>query len=253
MESHGALDDDPSKHGADLDGIPVLGGFELIGELADAAVIACFANAHRPAGRLSIVRRLNLPDDRWAMVVHPMAPVPLGSFLGPGTLLLAGVVVTTSLRIGAHVVAMPHVLITHDDKIADGVTFAGGASLGGGVTVDECAYIGQGASVREMICIGACAVVGMGSWCFRMFPPGKSGQASQRRGYVDNQSVDLSLASKHFFSNSILTLQTDGLALLCYRSRCRLQNLDYPQAHNSIGNGRRTAANACYEMIRLRL
>jgi hypothetical protein len=64
---------------------------------------------------------------------------------------------------------------------------------------------------------------------------------------------NLSLPSKHFFSNSILTLQTDGLALLCYRSRCRLQNLDYPQAHNSIGNGRRTAANACYEMIRLRL
>ena len=53
----GALDDDPSKHGADLDGVPVLGGSELIGELTDAAVIACVANAHRPAGRLGIVRR----------------------------------------------------------------------------------------------------------------------------------------------------------------------------------------------------
>jgi hypothetical protein len=45
VENHGALDDDPSKHGADLDGGPVLGGFELIGELTDAAVIACLANA----------------------------------------------------------------------------------------------------------------------------------------------------------------------------------------------------------------
>ena len=75
----GALDDDPSKHGADLDGVPVLGGSELIGELTDAAVIACVANAHRPAGRLGIVRRLNLPDDRWATVVHPMASVPQGA------------------------------------------------------------------------------------------------------------------------------------------------------------------------------
>ena len=169
----GALDDDPSKHGADLDGVPVLGGSELIGELTDAAVIACVANAHRPAGRLGIVRRLNLPDDRWATVVHPTASVPQGSSLGPGTLLLAGVVITTPLRIGAHVVAMPNVLITHDDKIGDGVTFAGRASLGGGVTVEECAYIGQGASVREMICIGACAVVGMGSVVLQDVPAGE--------------------------------------------------------------------------------
>jgi bacillosamine biosynthesis N-acetyltransferase PglD-like protein len=62
----GALDDDPSRHGADLNGVPVLGGSELIGELKDAAVVACVANARRPEGRLTAVRRLDLPDDRWA-------------------------------------------------------------------------------------------------------------------------------------------------------------------------------------------
>ena len=145
----GALDDDPSRHGADLNGVPVLGGSELIGKLKDAAVVACVANARRPEGRLTAVRRLDLPDDRWATIVHPSAFVPRGSVLGPGTVLLAGAVVTTPLRIGAHVVAMPHVLITHDDEIADGVTFAVGASLGGFVSVGECAYLGQRCSVRE--------------------------------------------------------------------------------------------------------
>jgi hypothetical protein len=100
--------------------VPVLGGSELVGEFADAAVVACVANARCTAGRLSVVRRLNLPDERWAAVVHPAASVPEGSLLGQGTVLLAGAVVTTPLRIGAHVVAMPHVLITHDDEIADG-------------------------------------------------------------------------------------------------------------------------------------
>ena len=116
----GALDDDPSKHGADLDGVPVLGGSEVAGELTDAAVVVCMAHARRPTGRLCFARRLALPDDRWATIVHPAASVPEGSVLGPGTVLLAGVVITTPLRIGAHVVAMPHVLITHDDKISDG-------------------------------------------------------------------------------------------------------------------------------------
>jgi hypothetical protein len=156
----GALDDDPRKHGADIDGLPVLGGFGLVAELTHSAVIACVANAHRPAGRLGVVRRLNLTADRWATVVHPTASVPSGCVLGPGSLLLAGVVITTPLRIGPHVVAMPHVLVTHDDEIADGVTFAGHASLGGTVTVGECAYFEQG--LREGLSIGARAVVGCG-------------------------------------------------------------------------------------------
>jgi sugar O-acyltransferase (sialic acid O-acetyltransferase NeuD family) len=169
----GALDDDPSRHGADLNGVPVLGGSELIGELKDAAVVACVANARRPEGRLTAVRRLDLPDDRWATIVHPSAFVPRGSVLGPGTVLLAGAVVTTPLRIGAHVVAMPHVLITHDDEIADGVTFAGGASLGGFVSVGECAYLGQRCSVREKLSIGARAVVGMGAVVLQDVPAGE--------------------------------------------------------------------------------
>jgi acetyltransferase-like isoleucine patch superfamily enzyme len=87
--------------------------------------------------------------------------------------LLAGAIVTTALRIGAHVVAMPHVLITHDDEIADGVTFAGGAMLGGSVTVGECAYLGQGCLVREKLSIGAGAVVGMGSVVLQDVPAGE--------------------------------------------------------------------------------
>jgi sugar O-acyltransferase (sialic acid O-acetyltransferase NeuD family) len=169
----GALDDDPSRHGADLDGVAVLGGSDLIAEFTDAAVVACVANAGRPADRLGIVRRLDLPDDRWATVVHPAASVAEGSILGPGTVLLAGTVVTAPLRIGAHVVAMPHVLITHDDEIADGVTFAGGASLGGAVTIGEGAYLGQGSVVREMLSIGAGAVVGMGSVVLQNVPAGE--------------------------------------------------------------------------------
>ena len=169
----GALDDDPSRHGADLDGVPVLGSSDLVAELPDAAVVACVANARRPAARLGVVRRLGLPDERWATVVHPAASVPAGCVLGPGTVLLAGVVVTTPLRIGAHVVAMPHVLFTHDDEIADGVTLAGRACLGGAVRVGESAYLGQGSSVRETLSIGAGAVIGMGSVVLRDVPAGE--------------------------------------------------------------------------------
>jgi acetyltransferase-like isoleucine patch superfamily enzyme len=87
--------------------------------------------------------------------------------------MLAGVVITTPLKIGAHVVAMPHVLVTHDDEIADGVTVAGRALLGGTVTVGESAYFGQGSSVREGLSIGARAVIGMGAVVLTSVPAGE--------------------------------------------------------------------------------
>jgi sugar O-acyltransferase (sialic acid O-acetyltransferase NeuD family) len=177
----GVLDDDPNRHGADLDGIRVLGGSELVGEFTDAAVVVCVANARRPTARLGVVRRLKLPDHRWATLIHPAACVAQGSILGPGTVLLAGTVVTAPLRIGAHVIAMPHVLITHDDQIADGATFAGGVSLGGAVSIGECAYLGQGSLVRENLTIGAGAIIGMGSVVLLDVPAGEVWAGSPAR------------------------------------------------------------------------
>jgi sugar O-acyltransferase (sialic acid O-acetyltransferase NeuD family) len=201
----GSLDDDPRRHGADLDGVPVLGSSALLGDFPDAAVVACVANARRPGARLGFVRQLELTDDRWATVVHPAASVPDGSILGPGTVLLASVVVTTPLRIGAHVLAMPHVLITHDDKIADGVTFAGRASLGGAVTVGECAYLGQSSSVREMLSIGARAVIGMGSVVLKDVPADEiwAGVPAEKIGEVTNSSSTFSRPTRPSRSSPI--------------------------------------------------
>lgn len=167
----GALDDDLTRHGAEIDGVGVLGPVDAVADHPEAAVVACVANARNPGGRLALARRLGLPDDRWATVVHPSAAVPAGTELGSGTVLLAGSVITTPLRIGAFVLAMPHVLLTHDDEVADGVTLAGRVTLAGGVRIGEAAYCGQGALIRENVTIGARAVVGMGSVVLDDVPP----------------------------------------------------------------------------------
>jgi FlaA1/EpsC-like NDP-sugar epimerase len=52
----GVLDDDPATHGRDLDGVPVLGGTELVHQLPDAALFACDP---------SVIDRLGLPRERW--------------------------------------------------------------------------------------------------------------------------------------------------------------------------------------------
>jgi sugar O-acyltransferase (sialic acid O-acetyltransferase NeuD family) len=170
----GVLDDDPVRHGDVVDGVPVLGATERVHEFEDAAVVPCVASAHRPGGRLALARRLGLLGDRWATVVHPAASVAPGTEIGEGSVLLAGVVVTAAIQLGAYLVAMPHVLLTHDDRVADGVTLAGRATLAGGVLVEEAAYLGQGCLIREHVTVGANAVIGMGAVVLDDVPSGQT-------------------------------------------------------------------------------
>jgi sugar O-acyltransferase (sialic acid O-acetyltransferase NeuD family) len=173
-EPVGVLDDQPSLVGTEVDGVPVLGASALVHEHPDAKVVVCVANAHRPAGRRTVVRRLGLPPERYATVVHPHASVAPCVELGAGTVLLASVVITAPQRVGAHVLAMPQVLLTHDDEVADFVTMAGRVALAGGVHVGEAAYLGSGALIREGVHIGTEAVVGMGAVVLNDVPPGQT-------------------------------------------------------------------------------
>jgi acetyltransferase-like isoleucine patch superfamily enzyme len=66
---------------------------------------------------------------------------------------------------------MPHVTLTHDDVIGDFATLASGVCLGGSVRIEQAAYVGAGALVREERTIGAYALVGMGATVTRDVPP----------------------------------------------------------------------------------
>lgn len=175
----GFLDDDPDRAGTKVDGLEVLGpidpfGRSRIADFPDAQVVVCAGSAHARFNRLRIVARLQLPADRYATVVHPTAVLPDGLVVGPGCVILATVVVTTAIEIGAHVVMMPGVTVAHDGTVGSFVTFGSGARLAGGVVVDDGAYLGAGALVREGCRIGAWSLVGMGAVVLSDIPPGEA-------------------------------------------------------------------------------
>ncbi|MET8762777.1 NeuD/PglB/VioB family sugar acetyltransferase [Lentzea sp. NPDC004782] len=181
FEVLGLLDDDPGKHGSVVDGVEVLGPADLAREHSDAQVLICTASPAGRDSRMRISRRLGFDDSRYATLVHPRASVAAGVELGAGTILLACAVITAPQRVGRFVVAMPHVLLTHDDAVADGVTLAGHAALAGNVRVGESAYIGSGALVRQDLTIGAGALVGMGSVVLKDVPAGETWAGSPAR------------------------------------------------------------------------
>ncbi|MEE4544766.1 NeuD/PglB/VioB family sugar acetyltransferase [Streptomyces sp. V4-01] len=169
----GHLDDDAALHGVDVDGTPVLGGCERVHDLPAAQVVVCVGSPRDHAVRARLVRRLGLPRERYATVVHPTASVARSCTVGPGSVLLAHCVLTAAVEVGAHVAVMPHTVLTHDDAVGDFATIASGVRLGGGVRVERGAYVGSGALVREYTVIGGWSLVGMGSVVLGDVPPGE--------------------------------------------------------------------------------
>ncbi|MFE2868134.1 MULTISPECIES: acetyltransferase [unclassified Embleya] len=167
----GFLDDDADRWQTEVDGYPVLGGADAVHTWPDALVVVCVGSPTNWWSRSRVVARLGLPDTRWATLVHVSAVVPRTCEIGPGAVLMAQTVLTTSVRVGAHAHTMPQVVLTHDDDVGEFATLAAGVRLAGAVTVGREAYLGAGALVRERCTIGARSLVGMGSVVTRDVPP----------------------------------------------------------------------------------
>ena len=169
----GYLDDNEALHGTYRTGFEIIGGLKALADLPDADVVVCVGNPRDYTSRMRLVERLDLPTERYATVVHPLASVGSGCVVNPGSVLLAGVVLTADVTVGSHIAVMPHAVLTHDDEVGDFATIASGVRVGGGAVVGTGAYLGSGALLREGVRVGAWSQVGMGSVVLDDVPAGE--------------------------------------------------------------------------------
>jgi len=97
--------------------------------------------------------------------------------LGEGAILSPFVTLTSNIHIGRHFHANLYSYVEHDCVIGDFVTFAPGVKCNGNVVIEDHAYIGAGAVIKQgrpghPLVIGRGAVVGMGAVVTRDVPAG---------------------------------------------------------------------------------
>lgn len=97
--------------------------------------------------------------------------------LGEGTVLSPFVTLTSNIRIGRQFHANIYSYVAHDCIVGDFVTFAPGVKCNGNVIIEDHAYIGTGAVIKQgspgkPLTIGRGAVVGMGAVVTRDVPAG---------------------------------------------------------------------------------
>lgn len=100
-----------------------------------------------------------------------------GNRIGAGAILCPFTMVTSNATIGRFFHANLYSYVAHDCVIGDYVTFAPGVMCNGRVRIEDHAYIGTGAILREgsperPMVIGAGAVVGMGAVVTKSVPAG---------------------------------------------------------------------------------
>lgn len=96
-------------------------------------------------------------------LVHPAATVSRYAVLEKGTVVFAQAVVNADVHIGLGSILNTGCSVDHDCVLGAAVHISPGARLAGGVSVGDLSWVGIGASVRQLVRIGAQVVVGAGA------------------------------------------------------------------------------------------
>lgn len=157
----GFLVDAGLEGAATVAGLPVLGGLDWLAGRPEVHVVVALG---APAARRAVVRRIRAQGGNpFPALVHPRAWTGAAVELGEGALICAGAMLTTDIRIGAHVHVNVGSTLAHDDVLEDFVTLAPGVHVAGNVLLREGAELGTGCSVIPRCTVGAWSVVGAGA------------------------------------------------------------------------------------------
>ena len=164
--------DDGKEPGSEHIGLSVLGGLSDCDRFADARFASTIHNERDYSRHPEIIARLGLARDRFATLIHPSAGVSRRADVGHGVCICDGVSVAGGVTIGDHVFLGARAVVGHNATIEDHTVLAAGALLGGLVHTHRASYVGSAAAVRPGVTIGSKALVGLGAIVVRDVPDG---------------------------------------------------------------------------------
>lgn len=120
-----------------------------------------------PAARRRVAARFDDAGLAAATLVHPSVTCGAVSILSPGTVVCAGVAISTNVRLGRHVHINANATIGHDTVIDDYVSINPLAGISGDCVIESEVLIGAGAVVLNGLRVGRGAVLGAAACAVR--------------------------------------------------------------------------------------
>jgi sugar O-acyltransferase (sialic acid O-acetyltransferase NeuD family) len=114
-----------------------------------------------PEDRFNIVQRLP-KETKYFTHIHTSCQI-LGNDveIGEGSIICAGTIITTNVKLGKHTHLNLQTTIGHDCEIGDYFTTAPGAKISGNCRIHDYVYVGTNASIKEKITIHSQTTIGL--------------------------------------------------------------------------------------------
>jgi UDP-perosamine 4-acetyltransferase len=165
LEAAALVDDDPSREGEELLGVPIFGP-DALDRLQAEGVAHAFVGVGGVASsapRRAAFDRLLAAGFELPPIVHASAVVSPWARLGRGVQLLACTRVNAGAELEDGAIVNSGALVEHECRIGAHAHVGPGALLAGLASVDAGAHVGIGAVVIEGVRIGAEALVAAGA------------------------------------------------------------------------------------------
>ena len=168
------IDDDPHQRGKTLNGIPVIGLEDAKEQYPDASLVVAVGS---PQVREKMAKKAADWGFSFAKIIHPRVERSRWIEVGDGTVIAAGNILTTNIRLGKHVQINLDCTIGHDVIMEDYATLAPGVHISGWVRLGKRVYVGTGAVIingtkEAPLVIGDDAVIGAGAVVTKSVPTG---------------------------------------------------------------------------------
>jgi sugar O-acyltransferase (sialic acid O-acetyltransferase NeuD family) len=156
--------DDGKTEGTVISGLPVLGNLEkLVNSNKETQVVLALGNPILKRKLADALKKNSFV--KFPTLIHPACQIQdrASVVIGKGCLITAGVIITTAVHIGDHVLLNLNSTIGHDVVIGDHASVMPGVHLAGDVKVGEAVLLGSGANVLNGLRIGSGSCVGAGA------------------------------------------------------------------------------------------
>ena len=160
----GFIDDSPALQGASICDLPVLGDFSWL-KRNSAQKFRVICPIGNPRTRKLLVQRASSLGLTFCSVIHPSVRASRWVEIGPGSIICAGAILTTHIKIGSHVVMNVGCTIHHDSIVGaycnlnPACRIAGTVNIGVGVELGMASVVLQNRTIGDWSIIGAGAVV----------------------------------------------------------------------------------------------
>lgn len=154
--------DDTFDVGTSIHGVPVLGGLDALNAYKGPLSIVFAIGS--PAVKKKIISKLEKIDLSFPILIHPSCWIGNDNVqIGEGSIICAGVIITTDINIGSHVILNLSCTVGHDTSIGRYSSFMPSINISGEVNIGEGCYCGTGAKIINQLEIGDDCIIGAGS------------------------------------------------------------------------------------------